>query len=213
MRKQISILLCLLIIFSSINIGCKQNLLTDNNKPRLEDDYYENINYKTLKKKEIPPEDPCWNYYYYLQKTANTQVNSILNDIVSSGDKNEEGSINRKISDLYSCAVDLDERNKTGLGPLKDTINSIESAKNIQEYVETISKIAGETGEMSLLCYYIAPDLKESNKNIVYIEIPDLILGKEYLENDIYKASWTEYKEYISKCLCLLEKMKKKQRK
>lgn len=209
MRKQISILLCLLIIFSSINIGCKQNLLTDNNKPRLEDDYYENINYKTLKKKEIPPEDPCWNYYYYLQKTANTQVNSILNDIVSSGDKNEEGSINRKISDLYSCAVDLDGRNKTGLGPLKDTINSIESAKNIQEYVETISKIAGETGEMSLLCYYIAPDLKESNKNIVYIEIPDLILGKEYLENDIYKASWTEYKEYISKMFMLTGKDEK----
>lgn len=209
MRKQISILLCLLIIFSSINIGCKQNLLTDNNKPRLEDDYYENINYKTLKKKEIPPEDPCWNYYYYLQKTANTQVNSILNDIVSSGDKNEEGSINRKISDLYSCAVDLDGRNKTGLGPLKDTINSIESAKNIQEYVETISKIAGETGEMSLLCYYISPDLKESNKNIVYIEIPDLILGKEYLENDIYKASWTEYKEYISKMFMLTGKDEK----
>ena len=206
MRKQISILLCLLIIFSSINIGCKQNLLTDNNKPRLEDDYYANINYKTLKKEEISPEDPCWNYYYDLQKTANTQVNSILNDIVIAGDKNEEGSINRKISDLYSCAVDLDGRNKTGLGPLKDTINSIESAKNIQEYVDTISKIAGETGEMSLLCNYIAPDLKDSNKNIVYIAVPDLILGKEYLETDIYKESWTEYKEYISKMFMLTGK-------
>ena len=213
MRKQISILLCLLIIFSSINIGCKQNLLTDNNKPRLEDDYYANINYKTLKKEEIQPEDPCWNYYYDLQKTANTQVNSILNDIVSTGDKNEEGSINRKISDLYSCAVDLEGRNKTGLGPLKDTINSIESAKNIQEYVDTISKIAGETGEMSLLCYYIAPDLKDSNKNIVYIAIPDLILGKEYLETDIYKESWTEYKEYISKMFMLTGKDEKEAKK
>jgi len=213
MRKQISILLCLIIIFSNINIGCKQNTISENSKPRLEDDYYDNINYKTLKKKEIPPEDPCWNYYYYLQKEANTQVNSILNDIVSSGDKNEEGSVNRKISDLYSCAVDLDGRNKTGLGPLKDTISSIKSSKNIQEYVETISKIAGETGEMSLLCYYIAPDLKESNKNIVYIEIPDLILGKEYLETDIYKVSWTEYKDYISKMFMLTGKDEKEAKK
>lgn len=213
MKKQISILLCLLIIFSSINIGCKQNIITENSKPRLEDDYYDNINYKTLKKKEIPPEDPCWNYYYYLQKEANTQVNSILNDIVNSGDKNEEGSVNRKIADLYSCAVDLDGRNKTGLGPLKDTINSIKSSKNIQEYVEIISKIAGETGEMSLLCYYISPDLKESNKNIVYIEIPDLILGKEYLETDIYKASWTEYKDYISKMFILTGKDEKEAKK
>lgn len=213
MRKQISILLCLLIIFSSINIGCSKNIVLDNNKPRLEDDYYENINYKTLKKKEIPPEDPCWNYYYSLQKEANNQVNSILTDIVNAGDSNKEGTVNRKIADLYTCAVDLDGRNKTGLGPLEDTINSIESAKNIQEYADTISKIAGETGEMSLLCNYIAPDLKDSNKNIVYIEVPDLILGKEYLEIDIYKESWTEYKEYISKMFMLTGKDEKEAKK
>ncbi len=213
MKKQISILLCLLIIFSSITIGCNQSLILNNNKPRLEDDYYDNINYKTLKHKEISPEDPTWNYYFYLQKEANTQVNSILTDIVNAGDANKEGSVNRKIADLYSCAVDLDGRNKTGLGPLKDTFNDIESAKNIQEYVDAISKIAGETGEMSLLCNYIAPDLKDSNKNIVYIAVPDLILGKEYLETDIYKESWTEYKEYIAKMFMLTGKDEKEAKK
>ena len=109
-------------------------------QPKLEDDYYNNMNYKYLSKNQLKDDEAVW-YYMYTdsQKAIDDEKIKIIDDILNNCDKHATGSVNEKICLFYKSykvegkddianvkrAVDCEMIATNGLGFGEELINRL----------------------------------------------------------------------------------------
>lgn len=108
---------------------------------RLQDDFYGAINGKWLKTAQanINPllkEDSCFSE---LQEKNDSELKEIVNDLVSSKTHYDADSDERKMSNLYNNTLNLEERNKQGVEPIKQYLNKIENVKSVAQLTDLLS--------------------------------------------------------------------------
>lgn len=182
----------------------KQNDKKNNKseKIRYQDDYYEYINKDLLDKIELSPTDAHWDWFGELNALVSSDMEDIIRDLSKDTQTYEKGSSQQKIKDMYECVSDMENRNKTGLGPLKPHMDSIRNAKNIDEYVDALAKLSGEFGFSSIVGgYTIMQDKADSGKYAVYLMYADTLIGKEYMEDEGTKEFVDMYFKYVNNML------------
>ena len=153
MKKIIIVLLGLLLINSIIinNFFSKE----------LIDDYYTYINQDMLDSMEIEDGELGWSRFSLAQEKVDSEVENIVNDLI-------KNNTNPDINILYKHYLDIDSRDKNGLGILNYYISLIESSKNINEFINNAIKVENNLYIDIFTRATVAPDFKDTSKNIVY---------------------------------------------
>ena len=169
---------------------------------RYQDDYYEFVNQNLLSRIELAATDAHWDWFGELNAVVSSEMEDIIDELASDGKTYEKGSSEQKIKDMYECVTDMDNRNETGLGPLKPHMDSIRNASSISEYVDALAHLSGEFGFSSIVGgYNIMQDKADSSEYAVYMLYADTLIGKEYVEGENTQEYMELYLDYISDML------------
>ncbi|MDE7323678.1 MAG: M13 family metallopeptidase [Lachnospiraceae bacterium] len=173
--------------------------LDDNEDVRYQDDYYEFVNKNLLSKIELAATDAHWDWFGELNAVVSNEMENITEELANDGKTYEKGSSEQKIKDMYECVTNMDNRNETGLGPLKPHMESIRNASSIEEYVDALAHLSGEFGFSSIVGgYSIMQDKADSSEYAVYMMYADTLIGKEYIEGENTQEYVDLYLDYIN---------------
>lgn len=171
----------------------------DNEDVRYQDDYYEFVNKNLLSKIELAATDAHWDWFGELNAIVSDEMESITEELANDGKTYEKGSSEQKIKDMYECVTNMENRNETGLGPLKPHMDSIRNASSIEEYVDALAHLSSEFGFSSIVGgYSIMQDKADSSEYAVYMMYADTLIGKEYIEGENTQEYVDLYLNYIN---------------
>lgn len=171
----------------------------DNEDVRYQDDYYEFVNKNLLSKIELAATDAHWDWFGELNAVVSNEMEDITEELANDGKTYEKGSSEQKIKDMYECVTNMENRNETGLGPLKPHMDSIRNASSIEEYVDALAHLSGEFGFSSIVGgYSIMQDKADSSEYAVYMMYADTLIGKEYIEGENTQEYVDLYLDYIN---------------
>ncbi len=171
----------------------------DDEDVRYQDDYYEFVNKNLLSKIELAATDAHWDWFGELNAVVSNEMENITEELANDGKTYEKGTSEQKIKDMYECVTDMENRNETGLGPLKPHMGSIRNASSIDEYVDALAHLSGEFGFSSIVGgYSIMQDKADSSQYSVYMMYADTLIGKEYIEGENTQEYVDLYLDYIN---------------
>lgn len=108
---------------------------------RLQDDFYQSINGKWLKTTQanvnsLLKEDSSFSE---LQEKNDDKIKEIITDLAANKSQYNSDSDERKIVNLYNNTLNLEERNKQGIQPIKQYLDKIESVNSVSQLSDILS--------------------------------------------------------------------------
>jgi putative endopeptidase len=156
-------------------------------------DFYTYVNGKWMEKAEIPSDRGRWGSFDELDKKADSMTMSMLDEALAQYEKvsSQTHAPLQTVSDavkaimMYQSVLDIDQRNKQGIEPIKpylNTIKNITKKAHISQYMVANAPI----GESIFLGFYVSSDVKNSQENALYAYGPSLGLPDRdyYLKSD-----------------------------
>ena len=134
----------------------------------------------------LTPEYARFGSFDKLGLTNLEQVNGLIQEIAESQesrDKRQEmGSIEQKIGDLYNLAMDTARRDREGIAPVQHTLDEIAAISSREE----LSKHLGAAMDYQLWAMYVDADAMNSSMNILNECQAGFALGEKeyYLDTD-----------------------------
>lgn len=163
------------------------------------DDFYQFATGGWQSSHPLPAAYSRYGSFDMLQENVNKQVNSILSDL--SKKKYKEGTTERKLSDFYKLAMDLDRRNQEGVSPVKPLLHEIESTTSVEALRQLQLKYA-KRGYGVAFSSFFGADQKNVTMNILNLYQGGLTLGQKdwYVNNDKATVDIREaYKKHIAR--------------
>lgn len=193
-------------ITSAISDTVKTNsniFLTNNNceqsKIRLQDDFYTSVNENWIKNAKIPKGEAMYGTFNQVLELNEKNIFNILKELSSiQNTQNKKGLPEQKLADFYKSVVDLENRNKQGVSPIKKYLDLYDNAKNLDELWKADFSVFNETGRSCLILASIDIDAKDSSKNILEIEGLTSHLRKHTIDSEINTKA---YEKFITRLL------------
>lgn len=174
----------------------------DEGDVRYQDDYYEFVNASLLSEIELAATDAHWDWFSELGAVVSDEMENITEELANDARTYKKGTSEQKIKDMYECISDMENREKTGLGPLKPHMDRIRRASSIDEYVDALAYLSGEFGFSSIVGgYTIMQDKADSSEYSVYMMYADTLIGKEYVEGGDTQEYVDMYLDYVNDML------------
>lgn len=161
-------------------------------------DFYNYANGIWMKENPVPSTEDRWTNFSTLLKNNNDRLLEILTD--ASKMKNEPGTVNQLIGDMYYSIMDSTTRNKAGVTPLKPHLDKILGLKDIKKLAD-ISGDLHAKGVRFLFDVSVDQDLKNNTRNMIYIGQGGMSLPTKdfYTKTDSSSvAIRTEFKKHVS---------------
>ena len=190
--KKSIIFIFLIILISSYLIS---NLFGNKN---VINDYYIYINNDILENNEIKEGEVGWSRFSLAQEKVDKDTEEIVRNLIN--DKK-----NLDINILYNNYLDVDSRDSLGLGVLNYYIELIDNSSNIDEFINNAILIENELYIDIFTMATVAPDFKDTSKNIVYFYPVtfDFGMSSEMYINPDYSRYHALLKQYQIKLLKL----------
>lgn len=163
------------------------------------DDFYQYATGGWQKNNPLPAAYSRFGSFDLLQDNVNKQVNIILTDLAKI--KYKDGTTERKLSDFYKLAMDVDSRNASGITPVKPLLNEIEST-GTKDALQQLQLKYGKQGYGVPFASYFGADDKNVTMNIYSLQQGGLTLGQRdwYLNNDKATSDIrAAYKKHIAR--------------
>lgn len=202
----ICITIILLYIIGVMFFGFKSNTVKNTKlhvelteRPRLEDDFYDYVNYDKLSQVLIDENklNDSWTYYSYYEKEIEKEKKNIIDNIIKNCDSYSEDSIHKKMCNYYYSLKNTNyEENKK---ILNEYVNMINSSSNIEEFQKNIAIVNRKFYDANIL-FSLDFGLKDDNFDDVYPEISHMYY--DYTNNNaFYNAAFTstygKYRSYL----------------
>ena len=175
-------------------------------QPRLQDDFYDNINYKYLSKNKLKEDEDFWYYMYTdASESIKKEKHKIIEDILKKCDTYPVGSINNKIC-IFHDSYNKKNNDKEIKKELNNYINLINNSKTIEEYINTVLKINKELSVGILVNPMInfQPDnLKKPYFNLENIYYDYHVYNNEYYSLESFEQELNKLRKYDVKLLKL----------
>ncbi len=168
------------------------------------DDFYQYANGGWLKKGEIPASESRWGSFDMLNDNIKKNLHDLLDEAAAKKDATP-GSIEQKVGDFYSVAMDSVKLNKEGIDPLKDELAKIEAMKTPAEIIAEIAHLH-KFGSGPFFAAFVNQDAKKSDELVVQIYQSGLGLGDRdyYTKTDAESKSIQDaYLAHVAKMLAL----------
>jgi predicted metalloendopeptidase len=158
-----------------------------NEKPRLQDDFYNNVNFDWLKNNPIPSEYTKWSNFHVLMERNQNR----LKEMLETAPVTEE---QKKLNVLWTQGQNSSELNKNGLNDVYSSY--INTTSNLDLNREVISLM--KNNSMFLFQMEAYSDLKDSSRNILYFDVPNLSMpDRDYYLSDKMADKRTDFKEFL----------------
>ena len=175
-------------------------------QPRLEDDFYDNINYKYLSKNQLDEDEVIW-YYMYSKSSEliKEEKIKIIDDILKNCDKHPVGSVNEKIC-LFYKSYNIKDKDEKAKKELKYYIDLINNTKNINEYMNAVLTVNKELS-MGLVVNpsinFQPTNLKQPYFTLDSIYYDYQVNNSEFYSLDSFEQELNKLKKYDVKLLKL----------
>ncbi len=168
----------------------------------LQDDFYSAVNEELLLNQAIPPGESRWTQFTQVRDQVNQNIKGIIAEAVANKEQYPQHSIQQKVAAVYENAVNMEKRDADGLRPLQPYLEQIDKASTIEEYLDALANISN-AGWFSLLSFSVAPDLMDSNRNVVYFYGCDTGLSREIFEGPDNGDVLQAYQAYLTQLFVL----------
>ena len=195
--------LLIMMAIASVSIGAsaqdKSGLREENfdKSFRPQDDFYMYATGGWQKKHPLPAAFSRFGSFDMLQEDNNKRINDILTDLQKK--TYAAGTTERKLSDFYKMALDVDRRNSDGIAPVKPLLDEMEQAKT-KKALEDLQVKYATFGYGVPFRSGFGADEKNVTMNIYNVSQGGLTLGQRdyYLNNDAATVKIREaYKDHI----------------
>lgn len=150
-----------------------------------------------MKNNPLTGEYARYGTFEMLEEQTKEQVKGLINEIAATG--HPEGSVSKKIGDLYNIAMDSSKLNQDGINPVKADLTLIDNITDKRRLGEVIGQL--QRLQMNVFWQvFVDADPMESNMNIFQTYQGGLGLGEReyYLATDENSINIrNEYQQYI----------------
>ncbi|QKJ29263.1 M13 family metallopeptidase [Mucilaginibacter mali] len=157
-----------------------------------------------IKKTEIPASETGWGSFYTLDDDNTKNLHKILEE--TSAQTHDAGSLEQKVGDLYASGMDTVGIDKLGYTPIKPLLARIAGLSDYKALVNFAAS-SFKDGDGYLFGFYVAPDDKNSTKNMAQFSQTGLGLPncEYYSKTDSASVKIrAEYVKYIAKLFTLV---------
>jgi putative endopeptidase len=124
-------------------------------------DFYNYVNGSWLKKNPIPADMPSWGGFTTLYVDVLKQLHTMLEDVAAH--PGQPGSLEQKLGDYYSVAMDSAKQTREGIRPLDVELAKIDGIKDIHSFWGETAHLM-KMGPDVMFSFDIEPDQEISNK-------------------------------------------------
>ncbi|GAA3937360.1 M13 family metallopeptidase [Microbacterium soli] len=167
---------------------------------RPQDDLYRHVNGAWLQAAEIPADKARWGSFHMLAEQAEKDVRAIIEESQGAG----EGTLARKVGDLFTSFMDTDRIARLGTAPLKPVLERVAAIDSIPALLTTVGEFDRE-GIAALLGVYIEPDPGDPERYVPFVVQAGLSLPDEsYYREDRFADTRTAYRAHLERLLSLV---------
>ena len=161
------------------------------------DDFYRFATGGWQEKNPLKPEFARYGSFDKLRENNEVRINELFQEMTAM--QTEEGSVQRKICDLYKLGLDADRLNAEGAAPLQEDLREIYSVER-EGLTSLLATLHGSVGS-PLFAAFSEADMKNSSMTALYLWQSGLGMGDRdyYLEeaNAPLKAGYKAYLEQL----------------
>jgi putative endopeptidase len=166
---------------------------------RPQDDLFGHANGGWVARTEIPADRGRYGSFDMLRENAEAQVRDIITS-VADGDP-EQGTVARKVGDLYSSFMDVARIERRGVEPLAPFLDAIAGVASPQDVMPLLGRLL-RAGVDGLVHPIVSTDDRDSTRYVVYLEQAGIGLPDEaYYREPRHEAIRTAYPPHVARML------------
>lgn len=170
--------------------------------PRLEDDFYNSVNYKWIEETKLPADSPSVNPLSEMQDNINEQLRKDMNTYMA---KPESAPAELKeFLKFYDMVLDKDTRTAEGYTEINGELKKIDAIDSIDYLNKNFVELT-YNGIQTPFMFAVTGDMANSEKNMLYVVPAGLSLGqREMYEGDMAEIYIPPYKNYVEKLFTVI---------
>ncbi|MCQ2164283.1 MAG: M13 family metallopeptidase [Bacteroidales bacterium] len=137
-------------------------------------DFYQYATGGWQKNNPLKPEYSRYGSFDVLRENNEIRLNELFQGLADV--KAKKGTVEQKISDLYTMGLDSTRLNAEGAAPVKPYLEGLEAVCDVESYVKAAAKL-NKAGIGGLWGGYVGADMMDSNNNILYVGESGLAMG------------------------------------
>ncbi|KQQ67329.1 M13 family metallopeptidase [Microbacterium sp. Leaf320] len=166
---------------------------------RPQDDLYRHVNGAWLARTEIPGDKARWGSFHLLAEQAEKDVRAIIEESQDA----EDGTLARKIGDLFASFMDTDRIAAAGVTPLAETLAEIDSIDSVPAFLRTVGAYDRD-GRAHLIGFYVDGDPGNPERYLPVVVQSGLSLPDEsYFRLDTFAETRAAYRAHLERLLSL----------
>lgn len=166
---------------------------------RPQDDLYRHVNGNWLARTEIPDDKARWGSFHLLAEQAENDVRTIIEESQAAA----EGTLARKIGDLFASFMDTARIDSTGITPLAATLAEIDAIADIPTLLQTVGAYDRD-GRASVIGLYVDGDPGDPERYLPVLVQAGLSLPDEsYFRLDTFAGTRSTYRAHLERLLAL----------
>jgi putative endopeptidase len=170
------------------------------------DDFYQYVNADWVSDHPVPPDKTAYDVFTELNDTTEEHLRSLIEEVAGNSGA-EQGSLPRKIGDLYRTGMDIDTIEHLGLTPIHEILDRIESIHQVSDIQPVLAYLV--TCGISP-CFELFAEIDAKNSTIMIAGLAQGGLGlpnKEYYlrEDPESKNIRIKYQDHIARMCGFLD--------
>jgi putative endopeptidase len=169
---------------------------------RPQDDLFGHVNGRWVARTEIPADRGRYGTFDILREQAEEHVRAIIEEVAAG--QPAEGSVARKVGDLYSSFMDESAAEDRGTDPLAGPLAEIDAVSSAAEVIGALGRL-GRAGVDGLVHPIVSTDDRDPERYVVYLEQAGIGLPDEsYYREDAHADVRTAYLAHVEAMLGLV---------
>ncbi|MBR6814911.1 MAG: M13 family metallopeptidase [Alistipes sp.] len=169
----------------------------------LNEDFYQYATGGWQKANPMKPEFSRYGVFDIMRENNEVRLNDLFSAMTKS--KAEKGSVEQKISDLYTMGLDSVRLNNEGVAPLKADLDQLMQISEL-EHVSYAAALIHMSAGSPLFSMGVGADLLDSNVNTLYAGQSGLGMGnRDYYLDEENAAKRQGYVEWLTKAFTLCQ--------